>query len=115
MTKRGCCLFWVMLAVGALFVWANATVELSQFGTVQHVGRDGTVKTNPTAILVMIAATAVGIVIVAAMLTRAEKKAQDDILLAPVAKAGCGTGLAMLAVLGVCGLLGTIAAMMGGA
>ena len=36
MTKRGCCLFWVILAVGALFVWANATVDLEQFGTVTH-------------------------------------------------------------------------------
>lgn len=117
MSKRGCCLWWVILAIGALFAQANATVDLAQFGTVTHE-RAGETHENPIALFAMIGIVAVMIFVTAVMLARAEKKAAeksapDDILVSSVAKAGCGTGLGMLAVLATCGLLAWIFAMVG--
>lgn len=126
MTKKGCCLWWVMVAVLALIVWARISLPLEEFGTVTHVGSDGETHENPIAVFTMIGIVAVMIVVTSVMLTRAEKKVIEagDVAesqggdplpgVTKTAKAGCGTGLAMLAVLFVCSLLGWIFSMVGG-
>jgi len=103
-----------MLAVAASFVWATQTQDLTQFGTVTHQAMDGTMKENPICLFGMIGVVGLFVIVAAVMLTRAEKKASDDVLLAPVAKAGCGKVFAMLAGLFVCGLLTWIFSMVGG-
>ena len=63
MKMKGC-LYLVILAVMAFFVWAQLSVPLETLGTVTHVGRDGTVKENPAALLVMIGIACVLAVVV---------------------------------------------------
>jgi len=108
----------MMLAIMGAFVWANATQDLAQFGTVEHVASDGSVKSNPICLYGMIFATAVGVIIAAAMLGRAERlvivagdNAERDGYADPIApvtraaRSGCGTAFAWLAGLGVVGMV----------
>ena len=114
MSRKGCCLWWVLAGIALFFMFAWLSLPLEELGTVQHLGSDGTVKTNSVATLIMIFILCCFAVVVAVMLTRAEKKASDDVLLAPVAKHGCLTAFAWLSGLGVCGLLVWIVSMVGG-
>lgn len=116
----------VMGAVALAFAWAVQTQDLAQFGTVQHLASDGTVKENPVCLFGMIGIVAVFIVVAAAMLRRSERKVIEagDVAeqhggdpIAPVTKAarsGCASGFALLALLAVCGVLAWIFSVVGG-
>ncbi len=126
MTKKSCCLWWVIALIMVAFVVTAVIVDLDQFGTVQHLSSDGTVKENSIVALAMIVILCGCVVVVSVMLARAEKKvikagaraeSQGGDPIAPVtqtARSGCGTGLAMLAVLAVASILTALFSLLTG-